>query len=197
MSWLNVLNAALTHLGERNVVSEADNSPIVRRLTDRRNPAVRAALEQYPYNWAAKREQLSRDGMFTPIGFDYAYQRPGWCARLVSLSWSGVDEDFISRYREEAGRILCDEEAVYLRGTSYEYVEEYGRWPQHFSDFIAADLALFVSPHAESATKRDELRGVREQYMSDSRMVDAQEGPEEKPPESNWARARWLPLKKW
>lgn len=176
-SQLEIYNRALIELGERDLLTSLDDTEsTVGVLLDTLYPSVRdQLLESYQWSFATKRVQLQQTT--EPVyGYEYAYTLPSDRIRIISASPSS-DTDDPMRWEIEAGRLLTDEEEVYIR---YIWrVEETGRFTSLFTKALIYELAAALAlPITKKATIREAMSKLAMVATDHAQLMDAaQEWP--------------------
>ena len=194
---LEIWNGARTRIG-LDEYAGVDGVDQMSRTMRRRTPELIAeALELYPMNWAMKREALNpaadpvTGDAVTSVSHSYVYEKPGWVQRVVGYSIDGTDEGIIRfRFREEAGRIHCDYDTLYVIGVASDRMLDYGAMPMLFRRWLALALACEICPQTEDRFKLDDIKKERDTQWSKMTVADAQQGPDEPKETGSWNRAR-------
>jgi hypothetical protein len=132
-------------------------------------------LRSHPWNCATKRAVLSPETAGPAFEYRYQFALPGDFLRVCSINQYPADK---YDYRIEGRKLLCDEQAVYLR-----YIwrnQDVSSWDAMLIKVAQAHMAhVLAMPITGQITVRDsfaiELRGL----MQSARTVDAQEEPPE------------------
>lgn len=172
-SLVEVANLALALVGEERVTSLAADTSKAARLCDAFMTGVRdTCLVAHPWNFACQRAELPAL-VDTPIfGWEYAYQVPTDCLRVLRLDSSDPHEP----WAREAGSILCNLAAPL--GIRYiARVSDSGAWSPLFVELVAATLAARLAvPLSASQQTRAALAEERARILREARSVDAAEG---------------------
>lgn len=185
---VDVINEALGMLG---LPQSATPSSWYNKILARYNPTVRLLLEDHPWNFATQRTALQQLDE-TPIGREFAYNKPSDCLRINMINNTGsADDDEIPDYEDEAGKILADMDPCYLFYISNDWLTKEGSWPQKFARAVSAELAAL---NAEIATKQArkgqalEDRALKE--LRKAKSWDASQKPFRRLPGGLWAASR-------
>jgi len=165
----DIINAALSKLGEQNLIGVTDQSP-AGRLANRTYADIRDALwREYPWNFAMKRASLAANAAAPVWGFSYAYQLPSDLLRLVELS-NDSDED----WRNESGTVVTDITAplkILYVGTVLE-----GAMDATFREALAARLAMeWAEPLTQTSSVGDQMATLYRNKLQVARVSDGQE----------------------
>lgn len=186
-----VLNGALGWLGQPPASGPSDTSTWVKRVTNVYPDSVRALLEGHPWNFAeasVKLERLSE----TPIGWDYAYNKPADFLRTNYVNSSGDpdDRDF-NKYADAGGKILSSADDIYIWYISSTYLTKEGSWPQLFADAVSADCAARINPIATRAdNKRVTMLEIARMATKKAKAFDASQFPFRELRPGKWAKSR-------
>ncbi len=150
-------NRALAHLGEAPIADIDDTTVEAARLCKEfTGDVIDEVLRCHRWNCAIDRATLSRLDTAPDHGFDYAYQLPSGCLRLLEVNgeqFDGSDEYF----EIEAGqRVITDADAVEIRYVKRIDVPE-------FDALLAKAVSLALAVEiAVPITKNDKLRETLE-----------------------------------
>lgn len=108
---VSICSNALLIIGDKTINDLADESPRARACANLYDNARDAILRMRPWNSCIKRVVLSPDATSPAFGWAYAFVLPVDFIRCISITKDGSFSDF----RIEGSRILCDENAVYLK----------------------------------------------------------------------------------
>jgi hypothetical protein len=188
---VDVINEALALLGQPEMSGPSDTSSWVRKLTKRYNPTVRRLLEIHPWNFASSRVALQVTAT-TPIGREYAYNKPADCLRICLVNNTGVSEDNeIPDYEDEGGTILTDMSPCYLFYISSTWATKEGAWPQAFAHAVSCELANVQTEAVTKNLAKGESADRRAaKALKKARAWDAAQKPFKRSPGGLWAGAR-------
>lgn len=172
---IQICSNALLSLGAQSINDFGENNDRA-MLASNLWPNVRdSVLRSHNWNCCIKRVALAPDA--TAPDFEYAYQftLPSDCLRVLSV---GEDAEDQPAYQIEGGRILCDENPLYLR-----YVFRNTNAPSYDSmladvlqQAMAAKMAYAIT---KSASKEQLEQRKLELLLRQARAVDGQENPPE------------------
>jgi hypothetical protein len=171
-----------------------DEAEWVARCRNRLREKTSLLFETHPWNFCSTVEQLSATEP-DPDGWTYGFNKPSKCWRIVKVAncAGNMSPDRASSpYEDQAGRILSDDEDVFLKYIDGYWLERYGAWPQVFADAVSGAVAYAVGPVTRSEAITDELlRKKSERFLRAAKSWDAQQNPVWQPPPSKWQVARF------
>ena len=180
---LEVLNNALTHLGESNVTTDAENSA-VRKLDASMDVVRKRVLRTYPFPFARARVSMTTVAAVTPYleQFNYTHTKPADWLRTIEVSYNGdFERGRIVSYGSEGGALHSDHDAAWIW-----YVKDhstYTEWDALFDDLLALELAehcCLQVTDSKSLTqmKQDDLKSLRASaWAISSSDLEQQERP--------------------
>ncbi len=172
-SLVEVANLALALVGEERVTSLSADTSEAARLCDAFLPGVRdTCLAAHPWNFACRRAELAALADVPLFQWDYAYQVPADCLRVLRLDSTDPHEP----WAREANSILCNLAAPL--GIRYiARVSDSGAWAPLFVELVAATLATRLAvPLSASQQTRAALAEERARILREARGIDAAEG---------------------
>ncbi|EPG8310732.1 TPA: hypothetical protein N3Z37_002170 [Klebsiella aerogenes] len=173
-SSVSICSNALLALGA-HPINSFDEASEHARLCSNIYPTVRNdLLRKHPWNCAVKRVVLSPDVTPPAFGFSYQFPLPGDVLRILSVG--DVHDDV--PYRVENGRLMANQQVIYLR-----YIfrnEDESTWDSALINlaeaFMSAKLAYAVTG---SASLRDSLTQEAAFLLRQAKAIDGQEDPPE------------------
>jgi hypothetical protein len=196
---LEVVNHALTFLGERPLVSDVDDVPAADVVRDQWDFVRRAELSAAPWSFAVTRDSIASDVSAPAFGWSYAYTLPAGLLRLVELpdlavSWvypygrEPLTVDEAPAYELEGGKLLCDQ-AGPLKVRYVQDVEDWSLWHPLFKQAMAYRFAVILAEAVtQSTAKRQEAANERAQVLALAKRVNALQ----KPPRRLLGISPWL-----
>lgn len=170
-SRVSVCNLALTVLGADRITSLEDNSVNARRLNAIYDSCLEDVLRAHPWNFAIVRQQLSELATSPVFGYEYEFQLPGDCLRVIEVN-DGTN--LITDYKVEGRKILCGYDDIYIK-----FIAKVTDPNQYTSQFIfvlasrlAAEVAYAVTNNKETAKQAYQLYALR---LQQAKETDAQE----------------------
>lgn len=174
-STTDIGNLALSRIGHNRFMSSYDDDATTEAdLIRLHYPLCRdALLRSHPWNFAIKRVDLAQVDETPAFEFDYVYQLPTDCLKVIrtEMDYENVDAD----YRIEGRKLLCNESTCAIE---YVYrVTDTTHFDSLFIDalsyMIAAEVAMPLINDANAAAK---ARQEFDRVLREARSVDAQEG---------------------
>lgn len=138
---VDICNRALFMLGEDEILSLTDFGDSDRaKVCSALYPMVRAeCLAKYPWRWATRKQQLTRETLAPVNEWRYHYVLPSDSVRLVAIYKSGmVGARPIQDYERMGPRIMTNEESLWA---DYVYARHESTWPPVFESYVSACLA--------------------------------------------------------
>lgn len=194
-----ICNSALRKLKANSITSLTDNSEAA-RLCNAAWPEIRdEVLRSHPWNFALVRATLARIDETPSFGFDFVFQLPVDCLRVMQLeerlSRFSVTDNVGRRhtvrpvYKVEGRRLLTDEETA--RMLYVRRVEDPVEYDALFFSAVAWRMAMelsfaIVNTHAAvEATTRSYMSA-----LAAARRADGQEGTPDELVADEWQAAR-------
>lgn len=192
---LGLYNRALRHCGERRLASLTENREPRRVLDDIWNDGiVETCLSQGFWNFAMRAIEIPASTLVTPaFGWSYAFEKPTDLQRVAGLS---ADETFntpLTQYMDEIGYWLANVTPLYVRyiSNSLSYGKDLSRWPQMFTDFVAASMALQLVPTLTQDEKRiGRVASLVAVFKTQALNIDAMDEATQFMPQGGWTAAR-------
>lgn len=196
-SQVEIANRALTKVGEQRILSLSDDVEAARTVDSLWDVVRDAELRIRVWRFSIDRDALAALVTTPSWGFDYEYQLPADCLRLlqvgeyypgVSLSdYRNADE---SEWKVEGRKILTNQSAP-LKIRYVSRVEDTGQWDAAFTEAFACRLAAEVCERlTQSNTKRQIAWDEYKQAISMAVKANAIESAPEPIPDSEWVMAR-------
>ena len=182
---IDVINAALSKLGEQALLAITDVSP-AGRLANRTYADLRdALLREFPWNFAIKRASLAADAEAPEWGYAFKYNLPGGCLRLIELNNCG-DED----WRNEGRTIVTDMTAPlqirYVKNVSVDEMDA------TFREALASRLAMeWAEPLTQATTVVNSMATLYRNKLQVARVADGQEDRTRTIDAPDFIDARW------
>lgn len=190
MNKLQLVNLALSKIGETPLSALTENRPAALAVEAVYEPAKRKLLSLCCWPWAAKKLALARS-LDTVDGWTYCFALPADCIRPFHLSVPGVSETgqgmnygFPPVQWEQVGNLVCTElDSVVLR---YVSDVDVSRFPADAADLfairLAADIASSLSRDPGLALQLDQLY-YREAQVAQNRALKSDRRHRDEPGE--------------
>lgn len=193
LSQVQIVNKALTTLGQDRVISISDDNEAARVMRSLWDMTRDALLADFPWKFAIKRAELPALAD-APLGTEWTTQvaLPEECLRLVQVgeSWQWYYSPTFPVFTLEGGNILTNEAApLFVRYV--QRVENVGLWPVLFGEVMAARLAVDACEKLTTSTSKRQSAGQAYEYsLRAARRQSAIERPPEQQARSDWLAAR-------
>ena len=170
-SRVSIANLALTVLGADRITSLEDNSENARRMTAIYDSCLEDVLRAHPWNFAIVRQQLALLASTPAFGYDYEFQIPGDCLRVVEVS-DGTN--LITDFKVEGRKILCDNNSISIKyiGNVTDPNQYTSQFIFTFSSRLAAELAYAITNNKSTA---DAIMQIYQTRLQNTKEIDSQE----------------------
>jgi hypothetical protein len=170
-SRISIANVALTGLGAARISSLGEDSENARRLNAIFDYCLDDLLREHPWNFSIKRlklEQLVEKPLF---GYDYIFQLPTACLRVIEVNdGSYVRDDF----KIEDRKLLCDLDTVYIK--CILRIEDTNQYSSQFCFVLASRLAAEIAYAVTNNKATAEMAyQIYQQRLQAAKAADAQE----------------------
>jgi len=168
---VSICNLALTVLGADRITALSDTSENAKRLTAIYDSCLEDVLRAHPWNFAIVRSQLALLSSTPTFGYDYEFQLPSDCLRVVEVS-DGTN--LITDFKIEGRKLLCGDDSVYIKyiGNITDPNQYTSQFIFVFSSRLAAEIAYAVTNNKSTA---QELYQLYMQRLQNAKETDAQE----------------------
>lgn len=175
-SLVSIANLALTVLGADRITSLADNSENARRITAIYDACLEDVLRAHPWNFAIIRQQLSLLSTTPVFGYQYEFQLPGDCLRVIEVSdGTNLIEDFTI----EGRKLLSSKDSVSIKyiGNITDPNQYTSQFIFVFSSRLASEIAYAVTNNKSTAelalqTYMQRLQNAKETDAQESNSVN-------------------------
>lgn len=176
-SKVDIANAALILYGEAVISSLTEDNEAAITMNLRFDSIRDAVLRAHPWNFAVKRQKLSKLATAPAFGFSNAYQLPSDFLRL--LNFNNLTQDHYRMENHEGSRaILTDSGDANLR---YIFrITDTTKYDALFVECLAARLAadtVFKITNADATNLEKKLWGRYTDKKEEARSIDGQEDP--------------------
>ena len=183
-SIVGICNRALSKLGAARITSLTDNSTAAKACNSAYEPVRDAVLRAHLWNCTVERAALAPLSTTPAFGFDYEYQIPSDCLKVVEI-------DTTYPWTVEGRKILTDEGTVLnLRYQKRE--EDPNQYDALLQEALAARLAFEMCEEiTQSNTKKDSAFRDYEDLMDQAQLRDSQEQSPAELYEDDWINVRY------
>lgn len=170
-SKVSIANLALTILGADRITSLEDNLENARRITAIYDQCLEDVLRAHPWNFALVRQGLARLTTTPAFGYDYEYQLPGDCLRVIEVN-DGTN--IITDFKIEGRKLLTDNTEVKIKyiGNITDPNQYTSQFIFVFSSRLASEIAYAITNNKATAELLFNLYATRLQIAKET---DAQE----------------------
>lgn len=199
-SRLELYNDALLICGERGLaaLTEAREPRYLLDQAWKSGRAIKYCLEQAQWHFAMRTAQFDYNPSITPpFGYARGFTKPDdWVVT------SGVFEDEymrdpLTQYADEVGYWFADRDLIYVKYVSDDaaYGNDLARWPESFTDYVAAYLASKIIRKLPGGADKvldicDPKKGVLHKALLTAKNKAAMSQPATFPRGGTWVRAR-------
>lgn len=181
---VQICNSALTRCGANSIIS-LDENTVEGKLCKLQYQKVKEAfLRSHPWKFAIKRASLAQVSDAPAFEFDYQYQLPVDCLRVVGTN---LYQD--TAWTEEGRYLLTNADSVMIKYISN--VDE-GLFDANAAEALAAMLAYnFSFSLAQSLQLRETLKSELDKTMADARTFSAQSATGDRVYADTWLNSRF------
>lgn len=198
-SQIEICNLALViHVGEAPILSLLDNSKPARSLNAIYNSQLEMCLRRANWCFAMKRTGTLPALVSTPeYQFDFQYQLPSDCLRIVQVNEIYVGADYTDylnvdgvEYYLEGRQILTNDGAP-LKLRYVASIADPQQYDPLFVSYFAAHLGYCLcEPLSQSSTKKEGIEKEREKLLNEAKRCNAIEKAPAKLPANSWEFSR-------
>lgn len=188
-SHTEIQNSALIKLGQERILDESDESNRA-RLVREQYPKVRdALLRAHPWKFARGRADLAVvspiPDNFSDWDFDYVYQLPSDCMRVLSTNMHPLQEwDVEQRY------LAANQSSVKIK--YIKRITDVTKFDDNFCEVLAWALAADIAyALTGSTTIKDETEKRYQQELALARSFNAQQGSVQRVASDEWLDSRY------
>ena len=196
-SQVEIANRALTKLGAARIISFGDDNKQARSVNSMFDVVRDAELRAHLWSFTIKRSSLPSLTTTPDWGYDYEYQLPSDCLRLLEVNdiYPGPN---LSDYRNSStqeyvieGRKILTSEAAPLKIRYVSRVVDTTQWDATFVEAFACRLALEMCEDlTQSNTKKELLMSDYGRAIMMAVRANAIELPPKDLPDDSWAMSR-------
>ena len=196
-SQVEITNRALVKIGEARISSMGDNVHSARTASAIWDTLRDSELRARNWNFAIVRASLAALVSTPDFGFDYQYQLPAGCLRVIQVgeyypyvNLGDYRGSSTAMWQIEGGKILTDLGAP-LKIRYVSQVTDTGSWDSAFVECFACKLAVeLAEPLTQSNSKRELAWNEYKEALRMANRSDAIENPPEDLQDTPWIIAR-------
>jgi len=180
-----ICNSALTRLGAARISSLDDNSTEGQLCREQYSKVRDMLLRSHPWRFSMERTELARLDSTPAYGFDFQYQLPGDCLRVVEMEFQQSYD-----WTVEGTKLLTNKESCNIK--YIKKIEDPGVFDPFFSEVLAAALAHNLSfSLVQSVQLRQVLADEYQRLLREARSYSAQEQFGNRVYADNWLNSRY------
>ena len=185
---IDIINAALSKLGEQAILAVTDASA-PGRLANRTYADIRdALLREFPWNFATKRASLAADPVAPTWGFARKFNLPSDCLRVVELN-NDADEDWRNEGRTIVTDITAPLQIIYIGSAQVDAMDS------TFREALAARLAMeWAEPLSQTSSVVSAMSALYKNKLRVARVADGQEDSTREVTAPSFINARFISL---
>jgi len=196
---LNVVNRALTKLGEQKLTSLEQDKKTARVMSGIVDPVRDRFLRKNPWNSAIKRVQIAASSTAPAWGWTTAYPLPADYIKLLNVESSSTVSNLSSsknipkniEYKIEGGSILCDETLA----LNVRYVSRETDMTRYDPSMIEALATLYAHEACMSLTEdsglKNQLMAEYKEMIQEAKQLDGWEDDMQDFPTDSWIQATY------
>ena len=195
---IDIVNYALSILGEKAIESLEDNLPQARVMKRFYYLARDAELEGAEWTFATKRFLPAASSTPPPWGWQYAFPIPSEIIRVIQVdrNWvtvsnfsaSALERDPVP-HEVEGREILCDQDVIYCKGI--RRIEDEGIYSPLFAEAFGARLAVLGAlPLTESAKVQQLALTIYAGLIKDAKSRDGMQNSTRRIRNKSFSRVR-------
>ena len=198
MTKIDICNHALLKIGASNIASldtdsNTDNATIqsAKLCNIFFEQALEEVLRTYKWNSALKRKKLSRLTETPDFKFEYQFQLPNDCIRVINIYDNKEGNDDRTEFVVEGKKILCDYEEIYLSYVAR--IEDVNFLDAFVTQCVIQNLAikLSVPMQLDQVMQNNLIKEYNEVILPNAKSIDTQENKYWEMEESDFIISRY------
>lgn len=170
---IGICNSALAKVGQApisSITQETRAAQILNSIFDLKQDEL---LAHHPWNFAIKRATLSPNANTPIYEFDFEYDIPNDCLRVLELETDIINIE--NDWMVEGGKILSNDESINVR---YIYRNNnYNSWSANFAEAFAWKLAHEIAYALTQSSEREKICADSfQRTLALARSTDGAEG---------------------
>jgi len=168
---IDLCSRALVKLGAKAIASFNEATAEAEACVQLYEPTVESLLAAYPWRFALEKAKLARLVANPTADYQYAYQLPNDCVRVLSAGNSAKSQGL--HYKIVGDTLHTNAEDVVI---SYISRPDESSFPPFFSNALIAKLAAELClPLTESTTRTDYMYARAEEEFKMAKLTDSQQ----------------------
>ena len=168
---IDLCSRALIKLGAQTIASFDEATAEAKVCSQLYEPTLESLLAAYPWRFALEKAQLPRLVQTPQADYQYAYQLPHNCVRVLSAGNSDRSQGL--KYKIVGNMLHTNSEQVII---SYISRPDETAFPPFFSNALIAKLAAEMClPLTESTTRTDYMYNRAEEEFKTAKLTDSQQ----------------------
>lgn len=190
-SVVEIVNRALTKLGERRIISLSDPGRAAGEAASMYELVRNAELSDHVWVFAVSRRLLPALAEPKLPGVSYAYNLPDDCLRVIGVGAVGQDLGGPDGRWTLEGRLIVSEREPPLMIRYIKRETDSALYPSSFAEALASRLAVELAEALTGSTSKKEA--VSKDYfqaIKRAKRINAIQNPSQALPENSWLMAR-------
>ena len=168
---IDLCSRALVKLGAQTISSFDEATAEAKVCAQLYEPTVESLLAAYPWRFALVKTELARLVMTPTADYQYAYQLPNDCVRVLSAGNGGKSQGVEYKIVHRTLQTNADKVVI-----SYIARPEEDTFPPFFSNALIAKLAAELClPLTESTSRTDYMYQRAEEEFKTAKLTDSQQ----------------------
>lgn len=181
----SICNSALIKIGVERITALSEDSKAGRACNEQYEKLRDEVLASHPWNFAIARAEIAEVDADLAFGYDYIYQLPSDCLRVLEM-----DPDY--EYKIEENRYLVTDTSGDVHIRYIKKITDTSKFSPVFCEAlalrIASELAYYMT---NSATLAESMMKAFEKKIAEARSFDAQEGTPDRIIADEWLNSRY------
>lgn len=186
ISSLTICNSALSKLGASRISSLAGTSKAALLCNEQYAKLRDEVLTAHPWNFASTRVELSQNATAPTWGYDYAYDLPSDCLRVLGLE---EEDDTDVAWKVESRQLVTDSTTANI--LYIKQVADTTKFTPLFAEVlayrIAMDLAYAIT---QNMNVQQMMAKLYDDALRKAKSFDAQEGTPDLVEAEDWLNVR-------
>ncbi|MCG7985063.1 MAG: hypothetical protein JAY90_20225 [Candidatus Thiodiazotropha lotti] len=191
--WRTIYNDALMVMGLEEITTNTDDSNRKTKL-DRVLDAylVQDLLEDIGWTFAQKSTKAYYDPSLEPSwGYRHVFKKPDDLGRIKGLFHDEHFQAGIKYYEDEGGNFYCDNDVIYIKYVSTDWLNTPSQWPAFFKRLVAGRMAKDAAKSLKNEGADYDRSEIEYEKRRDSALSnDAISSPPRVIRNGSWVRAR-------